>query len=249
MFIHKDKFFKIYFGDASDKIFKEDFVSLPANTNICNMQQFANIKKNIKLDNLVFLNQVHGTDGLVLDSFGAGKEKVVENFKVDGDFLVTNIENVGIGVLTADCLPIVFIDIINNIVAVAHAGWRGSVDGIAIKTIESMQNNFGTKLDDIKIFFGPSIKSCCYKVADDFIKNLEAYKFADMVFIKNNDGVYFDLVEFNVRLLKEFGVKEENIYLEYNLCTMCDKSCGQEFCSYRRGDKDGRQMTVVCLEF
>lgn len=247
MFIYKDKFFKIYFGDASDKIFKQDFINLSANTNICNMQQFDNIKKNIKLDNLIFLNQVHGVEGLVLDSLDAAQR--IESFKIDGDFLVTNIEHFGIGVLTADCLPIVFVDTVNNIVAVAHAGWRGAAGGIAVKTIASMKNNFGTKLDDIKIFFGPSIKSCCYKVADDFVENLKAYKFADMVLIKNNDGVYFDLVEFNVRLLKEFGVKEENIFLEYNVCTMCDTACDQKFCSYRRGDKDARQMTVVCLEF
>jgi polyphenol oxidase len=246
MFIHDGKFFKIYFGDARDKIFKEDLVNLPVNANICDLQQFAGIKKNMNFDNLVFLNQVHGVEGLVLDYLGAVKG--VESFKVDGDFLVANVKGVAIGVLTADCLPIVFVDEVGGVVGIAHAGWRGSVGGIAVKTLECMRDKFGVNLGDVKVFFGPCIKLCCYKVADDFEQNLGDYSFVGRVLERKPDGLYFNLVKFNVLLLQEFGVKPENIYLEYNCCTVCDKTCDKNFYSYRRGDKDGRQATVMCLE-
>lgn len=253
MLVHEDKLFKIYFGDAQDKISKENLVNLAKEKDILEHQNFVNLKKIMDLKNLVFLNQVHGQDGLIINS--GHQASSIKSFVVDGDFLVTDVKHLAIGVLTADCLPIVFVDTAKKVVGVAHAGWRGSVGLIALKTLESMRENFGTNLEDVKIFFGPCIKSCCYKVASDFGKNLEACSMSlensrstgslhNIVLQQKQDGLYFDLAKFNALLLQEFGVAQENISSEYNLCTMCDK----KFYSYRRGDIDGRQATVVCLE-
>jgi len=101
-----------------------------------------------------------------------------------------------------------------------------------------------TEIENLKIFFGPSVKVCCFKVSDDFVKHIEGYSFAKSVLRRRSDDLYFDLPGFNRFLLRSIGVKEGSINLDYNMCTMCDEN----FFSFRRQkDKAGRQMTVVSL--
>lgn len=255
----KDKNFKIYFGNAGDNILKSNIMAISKEKDICDIDNFANIKKIVGFKDLLFLNQVHSSEGVLVNG-----EPDFKSFEKDGDFLVTNIKNCAIGVLTADCLPIVFIDNKKGVVAVSHAGWRGSVENIACKTIESMQKNFDSELEDIKIFFGPSIKKCCYRVSNDFEKNLAGYDFINQVltrFTEKNkncinsncekefeanacaEEAYFDLPKFNFLLLQKYGVPKENIELKYNTCTCCNK----EYFSYRRGDLESRQATIICF--
>src|SRR5438477_544569 len=82
--------------------------------------------------------------------------------------IIINVKNLGIGILTADCLPIIFYDPYNNIISIAHAGWRGTMQNIAIKVIETMRNSFKSKPENIEVFFGPSAKDCCYEVGENF---------------------------------------------------------------------------------
>jgi len=242
MLIHKHHFFKIYFGDAKDKIYKKDYLDLPADKIIFELPQFAALKKVMQLENLVFLHQVHGSNGLVIDSLEQAKK--IKCFTQEGDFLVANVKHVGIGVMTADCLPIVFFDKRNQVVAIAHAGWKSSVKQIVPKAIDQMQKTFCTKVEDLKVIFGPSAKSCCYKVSEDFIEHFEEFEFLDRVVQRRSDGIYFDLPMYNVLLLEELGVKKDAIQLKYNDCTVCNPL----FFSHRRaGELSGRQMTVVSL--
>jgi len=156
MLIHNHHLFKIYFGDAKDNVYPKDYLELSADEAIYEISQFAALRKVMQLDALVFLHQVHGSAGLVIDSLEQAKK--IKCFTEEGDFLVTNVKRVGIGIMTADCLPIVFFDKRNMAIGVAHAGWRSSVKQIASKTIDQMQKSFGTKIEDLKIFFGPSLQ-------------------------------------------------------------------------------------------
>jgi len=242
MLIHNHHLFKIYFGDAKDKIYPKDYLDLSADKAIFELDQFAALKKVMQLDALVFLHQVHGAEGLVIDSLEQAKK--LKCFMQEGDFLITNVKRVGVGIMTADCLPVVLFDKRNQVIAVAHAGWRSSVKQIVSKTIDQMQKSFNTRLEDLKIFFGPSAKLCCYKVADDFIEHFEEFEFLDRVIQRRSDGIYFDLPMFNVALLEELGIKKGAINLNYNDCTVCNPL----LFSYRRaGEESGRQMTVACL--
>jgi len=242
MLIHSHPLFRIYFGDSKDELFAKDYASLPKDKKIYELEQFSRLKKLIQVETLIFLHQMHGAQGLVVDSMEQAKK--IKSFTINGDYIVTNVKRVGIGVMTADCLPIVFFDKRNQALGIAHAGWRGSAKQIAAKVIGSMQESFGSQVDDLMIIIGPSAKVCCYKVSDSFIENIEDFEFLDRVLQRRSDGLYFDLPMFNVAILEELGVKRESIQLKYNDCTMC----GQLFFSYRRDGKEGgRQMTVACL--
>ena len=100
-------------------------------------------------------------------------------------------------------------------------------------------------LNSIKVFFGPSAKSCCYQVGTEVLTELEQFSFSNQALLRHADGWYFDVPLFNKILLQENGVKKEAFHLQYNLCTMCDDS----FCSSRRSKRaPERQMTVVALK-
>jgi len=242
MLLHSSPLYRIYFGDQRDKIFPKDYSNFPGEKSILDVKPFEKLKKIMGLERLIFLHQVHGTDGIVIDSKEQAEQ--IRPFSVDGDYIITNVKHVGIGVLTADCLPIIFFDKRNQVIAIVHAGWRSSVGQIAIKVVDKMQKQFGSRLEDLKITFGPSAKICCYRVGDDFMEQIEDFEFVENVVQRRSDGLYFDLPAFNMILLEELGIKKEAFKFEYNDCTVCDES----FFSHRQhGDGAGRQMTVACL--
>lgn len=240
MILHTAPLFMIYFGDAQDQLSPAYYLDLPDQP-ILSLEPFSHLRKTMHLDNLMFLHQIHSDQGIIVD---ANILAIKKPFKIEGDFLITQMPNVGIGVMTADCLPIVFHDRVHNIVAITHAGWRGAVQGVALKTIEHMQELYGTRPEHLSVFLGPSAKVCCYQVSDDFKKNLEGFAFIDQVLQERNGHLFFDLPLFNRLQLKAIGIKKESICLEYNICTICATS----FCSFRRdGERACRQMTVVSL--
>ena len=149
--IYKTPQFQIYFGDATDSISKKDHC-IPSATPLANHTTFKPVIDRLEIKDLGFLNQTHSVDGLIV-------EKEIPAFNKDGDYLITAKKMIGIGVMTADCLPIIFYDTKNHVAAVAHAGWRGSVDGIASKTIKTMQQTYNTALDDIQVFLGSKRKA------------------------------------------------------------------------------------------
>lgn len=114
--------------------------------------------------------QVHGSNVAVVDEalVGAGATTLADTIK-DTDALVTNLANVPLLLFFADCVPLLFADERQGVCAVAHAGWRGTVAQIGRKTVEDMQQSFGSRPEDIVAAIGPSIGQCCYEV-DDFVR-------------------------------------------------------------------------------
>jgi YfiH family protein len=192
---------------------------------------------NFGLISLIILDQVHGNDGRVIT-----QNNIRLPFKSEsGDYLITNQRNIGLGVLTADCLPIIFVDNATNAVGIAHAGWRGSVKNIALITLERMQQEYGTQIADISIFFGPCAKVCCYEVQPDFRSN-----FADnnAFFIQRDGRLFFDLPLLNASLLRAIGLPKTAMNEQYNCCTICN----DDYFSFRRqGQAAGRNVSVVWI--
>lgn len=169
------------------------------------------------LDSLWYVKQEHTALGRVLTGMLEPGMHVLPDAE---DYLITNVSNVGIGVITADCLPIIFFDPINNVVAAAHAGWKGSVQGIAAIVLRVMQQRFGSDRGDIKIWFGPHAKPCCYEVSSNFKENL-LQSIADQVLEQRGDQLFFNNALYNELLLKFSGVNSDHIQREYAACTMC----------------------------
>lgn len=235
MLTHKSNKLFIYFGDASDGISKQLHCN-PTQGDLVDIQPFKSISQKMDLTRLSALNQTHGIQGALV-------EQKDFNFNRDGDYLITRKSGVGLGVLTADCVPLILHDAKHNAIAAIHAGWRGAVTGIVPQAIEHMCVAFGTSACDLQFFVGPSAKSCCYQVKEDFVSGISSEFLARVV--SEKDGAwYFD----NVRLLslqaQDLGIPLDQMHLQYNFCTMCD----HRFYSHRRqGARAGRQITIAYL--
>ena len=152
------------------------------------------------------------------------------------DGLVTHIDNnIYLMIQTADCMPIFMIDNIKGMIGLVHSGWKGTSNSIILSAI-SIFSNYDSRIDDIEIYIGPSIKSCCYEIKYDVAKY-----FNPKFIIKNNQKSFLDL-EKKVRYdLSEVGVKSSNIFIS-DICTYENKN----FCSYRRdNDKSGRMYSII----
>src|SRR3990170_5958516 len=116
---------------------------------------------------LLTINQVHGNEVLII------KKPTKDTFtlsKTSADAIITNQCGIAIGVLTADCVPILLADPVKKIIGVVHAGWKGTAKGVVQKTVETMVKQFGSDKKALLAAIGPSIGSCCYKVDDILIK-------------------------------------------------------------------------------
>jgi polyphenol oxidase len=157
----------------------------------------------------------------------------------EGDALITDDLNRSIGVRTADCVPILLLDIGKRAVAAIHAGWRGTVAGIVVRAIEKMHSDFGTQPGDIRAAFGPCIRECCYEVGPDVASQFSPF-FPEWPPVQGKQRL--DLAEANRRHLVASGVPASHIF-DSGLCTVC---LPEHFFSYRREPHNpGRMLSVI----
>lgn len=176
---------------------------------------------------VVSVKQVHGTDALLVD------RPIQEGTTFIGgwDAVITNQPRVLVTVRTADCVPILLHDPIHGIVAAVHSGWRGSVGGILAKTLQRMQQEFGSRAGSVQMAIGPSAGFCCYEVDEPVLKPLQSYSFWKSVVRETGAGrALLDLREFVRRQALAAGVTEQHIWT-VTQCTICRPDL---FFSYRR---------------
>lgn len=187
---------------------------------------------------VVLANQTHSNNVVVI------KERKTLGWKNHGDAisdcdaLVTNQKNILIGVLTADCVPVLLFDKTKEVIAVVHAGWKGTKAQIVLKTIEKMIDAFDSNTKDIYAIIAPCIGSCCYEVSSDVADN-----FNDSVKQNMQNGKFMlDLKKENYNQLINAGLEKENIEVS-NKCTSCDSD---SFFSYRKEQEcSGRFLSFI----
>jgi len=234
VFVHEQKRYTIYFGGEKDLLFHPDSPSFTRDS-------FFNLRRRLRLKHLMFLKQVHGTRVVYADHAHFASEDVVL-FQQQGDALVTNKRSVGIGILTADCLPVLLYDERHHAIASAHAGWRGAVARVLPRTLAAMKDTFGSLPEDISVYFGPSARQCCYEVTSEFLPPLGDA--ADRYVVRRKDRYFFDLSGMNREQLKTAFISPDRINEEYNTCTICDRRLN----SFRRdGQRAGRQAAIAIL--
>ena len=162
------------------------------------------------------------------------------------DALVTNTPGVALTVFTADCTPLLFHDPVTGAVGAAHAGWRGTVSAIGVKTVDAMVKNFGCKAEDIHAAIGPNIGYCHFETDTDVPDALLA-AFGEEVrpYIRSVGNKYFvDLKEINALILRRAGVRHIEIS---DACTMCQPD---RFWSHRvtGGIRGSQGALIVCKE-
>ena len=157
--------------------------------------------------------------------------KAIDDRKNNGekaDGLVTSLKNVPLLIFTADCVPLVFYDKEKEVVALAHAGWRGTYDNIAEEIIEILINDYNCEKENIKVIIGPSVSGDSYEVSYELVEKFAVHKI-DNYYKKYGDKYYLDLWIINKGLLKRAGILDKNIAFA-NFCTVKDNN---QFFSYR----------------
>ena len=193
-----------------------------------NRQTVANIME-YKNEDLVYMNQVHGNNVQIVD---INSPKLIENC----DGIITKEKNLPLMVMVADCIPILFFDEIQGVIAAVHAGRNSTFLKIAQITANKMINKLGCNANNIKVIFGPSIHSCCYEVSDELL-NIVKTSFGEKFCIGKN----IDLQGINIKLLEEVGIRHINVS---NICTKCSN---EPFFSFRKNPKTGRFAGIISL--
>lgn len=195
----------------------------------------------VNIQNLATLHQIHSnhvfvaTEGLSFD-----------RPKADG--IVTNTKGIAIGIVTADCGPVLFADHKNAVIGAAHAGWRGAFDGVLENTIIAMEK-LGAERSSITACLGPTISQSNYEVGPEFYARFIEKDEKLSVYFKPSekpDHFLYDLHAFIVSCLMQSEVNTEDL----DICTYEED---ENYFSYRRtthnNEKDyGRQLSVIKLD-
>lgn len=177
-------------------------------------------KLNIKIEDIVETDQTHTNNIRYVTEKDKGRA-MEEPYYTDVDGLFTDKKNIALMTFHADCTPLFFYDPVKEIIGMAHAGWRGTLQNIAGEMVKAFIKNFGSDPANIKSVIGPSLGSCCFEVdkdvADMFISADLKYK--DFMKIKG-EKYHFDLWEINKYNMIKEGMKESNIEIS-GLCSKC----------------------------
>lgn len=173
---------------------------------------------------LVVARQVHGTDVLVIDASQRPSDPDEwYTLLPPADGLITREPGCYPMMTFADCVPLVFYDPMMQAVGIAHGGWKGTVAGIAGRSVAAMAAAFGSKPDNILAGIGPSIGPCCYEVKEDVASEVRrsSTDTAGLLLDMPGGTIHLDLWEMNRRQLVEAGIRPENIELA-RICTACN---------------------------
>jgi polyphenol oxidase len=205
--------------------------------------QYLNIEKDCLIDakqcssdNIAFVKEEHRMK----------EDEFFHQSLIGVDALITSCKSLCIGVLTADCCPILLYDCQKKIIAVVHAGWRGTLLRICEKTIMKLVEEFDCNTSDLIAAIGPSISSENYEISGDVIQLFDAefQNSNDFIYYRLNEKANLDLWKANALQMEACGVKRMNIQVT-GLCTFANP---QMFYSARfNNNVTGRFMTGIMI--
>ena len=198
---------------------------------------------NLKLKNLKTINQIHSNKVIIIN------KNTQKTSNVNADAMITNLPDIILGILTADCAPVLLYDEKQKIIAAIHIGWKGAYKNILKKTINKMEN-LKCDVNNIILSIGPCIGPKSYEVGEEFfnyfIDKNNNYK---IHFKKLNSNKYFfNLPNFIYAKAIKYGIKKYNIWTSIE-----DTYINEElFFSYRRNIKNnlpdvGRMISTISL--
>jgi YfiH family protein len=185
-----------------------------------------------------------------------------------GDGMISNDSGLLLSVQTADCIPILLADRKQRAVAAIHAGWRGTLQRIAMKALGRMRMEFGTKPQDVVAAIGPGIGACCYEVGPEVAREFDSQfgdaalwfdeKFKQLATGKEPNPLPWltmappghpappartrlNLAAANRAILLAAGLRVSNVFA----CGLCTSCRGDLFFSYRNKGQTGRLMSSI----
>ncbi len=195
----------------------------------------------LPVERLATVHQIHSPDVVMVDQNYSGA-------RPQADAMVTATPGIALGVLAADCGPILFADAENRVIGAAHAGWKGALTGVLENTVTAMVA-LGARREAIVACLGPSISQANYEVGPEFVDRFVGHDPAYEQYFSPSSRpghAMFDLKGLTIDRLHAAGVKAESL----DLCTYPD---AERFFSYRRTthakEPDyGRQISAIAIE-
>ncbi len=181
-------------------------------------------------EDMVCSDQTHTDNVRLVTAKDRGKGVTRPKDYTDIDGLITRERGIVLCTFFADCVPLFFVDPVRKAIGLSHSGWRGTVQKIGKKTVEKMQEAFGTDPGDVHAAIGPSICQDCYEVSGDVIEEFrrafpgaEEYDLrSSPLWYQTRPGKYqLDLWEANRLVMLEAGISAEHIEVT-DLCTCCN---------------------------
>ena len=230
-FSRKNGFSKGYYESLNCGLGSDD-----QRENVLKNLELVSKKIGCKKESLITLNQKHSEQVIYFKN-----ERSLKN-KLTGDAMVSEVKNIGISILTADCAPVLFYDPNKKIIGCAHSGWKGALNGIIKNTVKKF-NELNSNNNDLIAVVGPCINKDNYKVQIDFFKKfVDQDKINENFFQKINGEQYnFDLRSFINKELTNLNIKKiENIEMD----TFSQREL---FYSYRRSRLNREQDYGRCI--
>jgi polyphenol oxidase len=192
----------------------------------------------INPNNYFDLWQVHSNNVVITDKPRPSNVKHIQ-----ADAIITREKQVVLLMLFADCVPIMLFDPDKKVIAISHAGWKGTINGVVAETIKSMTKKFNCVTDNIIGVIGPSICADHYQVGDEVIEQVKTVFNPEDNVISSKDGRSFlDLPAANRKTMEKCGMK---IIETLNICTACNTD---DWFSHREENgKTGRFAVVITL--
>ena len=215
--------------------------SLDKKKNVLNNLKIVIKKINPNIKNIVLPNQIHSNKFYYIDKRLKSKKK---KFKCDA--IITNQKNIPIGILTADCVPILIYEKNKNMIAAIHACWKGAYKDIIKKVIKFMIKN-GCKPKAMTAVIGPCISEKNYEVKKDFIdKFIKKDKKNKIFFKKTKNKIFFSLNKYVYYQLKSLKIKNIEIINKDTFDIKNNFFSARR--SIRRNDNDyGRNISIIML--
>ena len=199
-------------------------------------------------EKLVFGCQTHSANVRVVTAADAGKGILRQRDYTDVDGLVTDVPGLPLCTLYADCVPLLFLDPVKGVVGCSHAGWRGTAASIGRRTVEVMQETYGSRPADILACIAPSIGPCCYEVDEPLraaFSSIPDVSPEGLLQPKGEGKYMLNLWETNRRVLLAAGLLPEHITVA-GICTCCHADI---FHSHRAtGGHRGSLAAIIALK-
>lgn len=207
--------------------------------------------------NIVKPNLKH-TNNIVIVKQKINKEKPDFDLEIykETDSLITNKKKLILSTTNADCLIFLLYDKKNNVIANIHSGWMGTLKRISVKTVEKMIKEYNSNPEDIICAICPSIRKCHFEVRDDVkipyelefkneLENLSKEDYQKIISQNKEDNTKWniDTVEINKIILRNIGIKEENI-LDSGICSVCNSDLIHSY----RVEKEGYKLNTGLIE-
>ncbi len=231
--VSSDKYNSLNLGlNTGDNIqnVKQNYIS------VCNIMNF-------NYDNLFRGIQTHSDKLIFVTKENCGS--VLKDIDIECDGSITNIANIPLVTNSADCMTVLIYDNTNKYIASIHSGWQGVINGIVVKAINKLINEFNCSSKNLIVCICPSICKNCFEVMNDVKEKFESkFRYNDII-IKKDDTHY--LIDLQLILKNEIlstGVLDENIHFS-GICNKCNV---EDFYSFRNDKVTGRMGCFIMLK-